>query len=35
MSRRNVLGVMRSGGRLVVEGAGLGAAVQDADQPVG
>jgi hypothetical protein len=28
-----VLGVLRPGGRLVMEGAGLEAAVQDADEP--
>src|SRR6266581_7519895 len=30
-----VTGVLRPGGGLVVEGAGLQAAVQDADEPVG
>jgi len=35
MSSHDVLGVMRPGGRLVVEGACLEAAVQDSDQPVG
>ena len=35
MSSRNGLGVTRPGGRLVVAGAGLEAAVQDAHQPVG
>src|SRR6266516_1080000 len=30
-----VTGVLRPGGGLVVEGAGLEAAVQDADEPVG
>lgn len=35
MSSRQRLCVMRPGGRLVVEGAGLGTAVEDADQAVG
>src|SRR3954466_8718405 len=35
MSSRDRVDVMRPGGRLVVEGAGLEAAVQDAYQPVG
>ncbi len=35
MSSGSLLDVMRPRGRLVVEGAGLEAAVQDADEPVG
>ena len=38
MSSRSLFGgrcVLRPGGRLVVEGAGLEAAVQDAGEPVG
>jgi len=35
MSSHDVLGVMRPGGRLVVEGACLEATVQDSEQPVG
>lgn len=34
MSSRDRVDVMRPGGHLVVEGAGLEAAMQDANQPV-